>query len=97
MTVALGPRISSYDAQSWRDLAACATCDTDDFVPVGSTGPAKHQIDRAKVVCATCPVQARCLEFAITTNQEHGVWGGADEDERRDLRRQWRRRRRHTA
>jgi WhiB family redox-sensing transcriptional regulator len=35
-------------------------------------------------------VRSECLEFAITTNQEFGVWGGTSEDERRVLRRQWR-------
>ena len=32
-----------------------------------------------------------CLQFALTTNQEDGVWGGYSEDERRELRRRWRR------
>ncbi|MEJ7766147.1 MAG: WhiB family transcriptional regulator [Acidimicrobiales bacterium] len=31
-----------------------------------------------------------CLEFAITTNQEYGVWGGHSEEERRIVRRKWR-------
>lgn len=35
-----------------------------------------------------------CLEFAITTNQEYGVWGGTSEEERRVLRREWRAKRR---
>ena len=30
-------------------------------------------------------------KFALVTNQEYGVWGGHDEEERRDLRRRWRR------
>ena len=34
-------------------------------------------------------VQAPCLEFALTTNQDSGVWGGTSEEERRKLRRQW--------
>jgi WhiB family redox-sensing transcriptional regulator len=33
-------------------------------------------------------VQAECLEFAIITNQDSGVWGGTSEEERRVLRRQ---------
>jgi WhiB family redox-sensing transcriptional regulator len=41
-------------------------------------------------VCATCEVQNTCLEFAIATNQEYGVWGGTSEEERRVLRRAWR-------
>ena len=30
-----------------------------------------------------------CLEFALATNQEAGVWGGTTEDERRALRKAW--------
>lgn len=57
------------------------------FFPVGVTGPAERQIAMAKQVCCGCLVKERCLEFAVRTNQEHGVWGGASEEERRDIRR----------
>jgi WhiB family redox-sensing transcriptional regulator len=80
--------------EAWRVRAACATVDPDLFFPVGVTGPAVGQIAAAKAVCAGCDVRADCLEFAITTNQEYGVWGGTSEEERRALRRQWRARRR---
>jgi WhiB family redox-sensing transcriptional regulator len=48
------------------------------------------QIATAKEICSGCPVRTECLDFAITSNQEFGVWGGTSEDERRVLRRQWR-------
>lgn len=51
---------------------------------------AVEQIDQAKSFCRMCPSLQACLEFAIVTNQEYGVWGGTTEDERRVLRRQWR-------
>jgi WhiB family redox-sensing transcriptional regulator len=44
-------------------------------------------LSRARLVCADCAVKASCLEFAMTTNQDCGVWGGTSEEERRDLRR----------
>ena len=31
-------------------------------------------------------MSSQCLEFALATNQEAGVWGGTTEDERRRLR-----------
>jgi WhiB family redox-sensing transcriptional regulator len=74
----------------WRDRAACASVDPDLFFPVGVTGPAVDQIAAAKAVCGECPVRAECLDFAITTNQEYGIWGGTSEEERRVLRRAWR-------
>ncbi len=38
--------------------------------------------NRAKEICSTCPVQEECLQFALNTNQQYGIWGGCD---RRDL------------
>jgi hypothetical protein len=38
---------------------------------------------------AACPVRGECLDFALLTNQDSGVWGGTSEDERRKLRRAW--------
>ena len=40
-------------------------------------------------VCRECPAKEPCLEFALTTNQDSGIWGGTSEEERRKLRRQW--------
>lgn len=81
-----------FDSE-WRAHAACADVDSRLFFPVGVTGPAAGQIAAAKAVCAGCPVRAACLEFAVVTNQEYGVWGGTSEEERRSLRRAWRARR----
>lgn len=71
----------------WRDRAACLTVDPELFFPVGNTGPAVEQIDRAKAVCSHCPVTEHCLQYALDTNQDSGVWGGLSEDERRALKR----------
>jgi len=30
----------------------------------------------AKAICKTCPLQTECAEYAVTTRQEFGVWGG---------------------
>jgi WhiB family transcriptional regulator, redox-sensing transcriptional regulator len=70
----------------WRDQAACRDTDPELFFPVGTAGPALVQIGRAKQVCARCPVRVPCLEWALGTGQEAGVWGGTSEDERRAVR-----------
>jgi len=80
-----------YDGRSWRACAACADVPSDVFFPVGETGEALVQIARAKAVCARCPVRESCLDFALRTNQQYGIWGGTDEDQRRRIRRRWRR------
>ena len=78
----------------WRHDASCRSVDPDLFFPVGTTGMAVEQIESAKAVCDECPVSGPCLEFALSTNQDSGVWGGTSEEERRTLRRQWLRQRR---
>ncbi len=92
-------RLYEEGRADWRKDAACQGCDVELFFPVGVTGPAVAQIEAAKAVCGNCPVRAECLDFALATNQECGVWGGATEEERRRLRRSWlaQRRRRLTA
>ncbi len=79
---------------TWRDEAACRDMDPDLFFPIGTTGPALDQIEAAKGICRACPVRHFCLEYALSTNQEAGVWGGTSEDERRKLRKRWLARRR---
>jgi WhiB family transcriptional regulator, redox-sensing transcriptional regulator len=73
---------------SWRDRAICRDTDPDLFFPVGTTGQALVQIARAKEVCNECPVRVDCLEYALETNQDSGIWGGLAEEERRAIRRQ---------
>ena len=71
----------------WREQAECLKADPELFFPVGNTGPALDQIERAKAVCASCSVTEMCLQYAMDTNQDYGVWGGLNEDERRTLKR----------
>lgn len=71
----------------WRQRAACIDEDPELFFPVGTTGPALDQLERAKAVCRRCQVVDQCLEWALSTNQDAGVWGGMSEEERRSLRR----------
>jgi WhiB family redox-sensing transcriptional regulator len=67
----------------WRHRARCLTSDPELFFPVGTTGPAEAQTREAKAVCALCPVREECLEWALETHQDVGVWGGLSEEERR--------------
>jgi len=71
----------------WRDHALCRDTDPELFFPVGTTGTALTQIERARQVCAECAVRVDCLEFSLTTNQDSGIWGGLSEEERRAIRR----------
>ncbi|MBU6148317.1 MAG: WhiB family transcriptional regulator [Actinomycetales bacterium] len=71
----------------WRHAAACRDEDPELFFPLGNTGPAVTQIEAAKAVCRRCTVTESCLEWAMETGQDSGIWGGLDEDERRSLKR----------
>jgi WhiB family redox-sensing transcriptional regulator len=79
-----------WDNEGWRDQAACRCCDAELFFPAGSTGVVLDQIQAAKSVCQRCPVQRPCLEFALATKQDAGIWGGTDEEERHRMRSAWR-------
>lgn len=39
----------------------------------------------AKATCRFCPVKDDCLEWALTTHQEFGIWGGLDEWQRANI------------
>jgi WhiB family redox-sensing transcriptional regulator len=66
----------------WRDDAACLRSDPELFFPLGTSGPALHQIDEAKRICQTCQVRQRCLAWALDSGHVSGIWGGATEEER---------------
>tara|TARA_R110000772_G_scaffold168377_1_gene280160 strand:- start:469 stop:732 length:264 start_codon:yes stop_codon:yes gene_type:complete len=39
----------------------------------------------ARKLCAICPVQKECLEYAVIAEEAHGLWGGLSPKERRKL------------
>jgi len=39
---------------------------------------------KAKIICASCPVQMQCLDYALEHHVRCGVWGGLNERERFD-------------
>lgn len=40
---------------------------------------------QAKAICATCSVRQPCLDYAIRIREPHGIWGGLNELERKQL------------
>ena len=75
----------------WVHRARCRDEDPELFFPIGTTGSAAIQAEKAKTVCRQCEVRVECLEWAMATGQDAGVWGGMSEEERRSLRRARRR------
>lgn len=70
----------------WRQKAACRGVDPDIFYPMTD-----EEAEDAKAICRQCPVQGLCLEWAISTREKEGIWGGATERERRRIIRRRRR------
>ena len=48
-------------------------------------GPEKMKISKA--LCANCPVQLICLEYALEASEQEGIWGGLTRNERKALKR----------
>ncbi len=71
----------------WRHVASCRDEDPELFFPIGTSGPALLQIEQAKAVCRRCPATSECLQWALDSGQDAGVWGGMSEEERRALKR----------
>lgn len=57
--------------------------DVPSFVEIGRRSPC---VRLAVEVCATCPIQVDCLEYAIASPTEKGTWGGVGDRGRRDER-----------
>jgi len=82
-------RTHDWDLDDWRGDSACRNSDPDVFFPIGTSGMALEQIETAQRICTACDVADQCLEFALATNQESGIWGGTTEEDRRKLRKTW--------
>ena len=65
---------------SWEDEALCAQTDPEAHYPE----PGGTSRD-AKRTCLACEVRTECLEYAISTEQRFGVWGGVSQQELRRL------------
>jgi WhiB family redox-sensing transcriptional regulator len=76
---------------NWQSAGACLAADPDLFFPISTRGLAAKQIARAKMICAGCKVRAQCLEFAMSHDLTHGIWGGTTPEDRQRARRRKRR------
>lgn len=75
------PGVSLDDEMAWQRDAACRGSDPALFFTERGESTAE-----AKAICAGCPVRAECLEYALETDQRHGLWGGLSERGRRRIR-----------
>jgi WhiB family redox-sensing transcriptional regulator len=64
----------------WMQRGLCQEIPPATFFPSDGVG-----VEIARRICATCPVQEPCLEYALEQRIDHGVWGGCSERERRRI------------
>jgi WhiB family transcriptional regulator, redox-sensing transcriptional regulator len=72
----------------WQLKAACRGPQAIVFFP--PSNPERRDEKRfrernAKAICETCSVRDDCLSYALTIREQHGIWGGLSESERREL------------
>jgi WhiB family redox-sensing transcriptional regulator len=75
------PLIVWPDNPEWQKRAACrSTRNPEKWFPDRG-----GDVEPAKAVCRRCPVRNECRRFALANKFVWGVWGGLDENERREL------------
>jgi WhiB family redox-sensing transcriptional regulator len=75
-------------AEAWQERAACKGPQAVVFFPPTHSERKEEKSvreSRAKAICKTCVVRAECLEYAMAIREPHGIWGGLNEMERKQL------------
>lgn len=75
----------------WHGRGLCVGEDPEVFFPShGDPGT------KAREICTACAVREQCLDYAVEAD-EFGIWGGLDQQERRNLRKRRQRRQKAAA
>jgi WhiB family redox-sensing transcriptional regulator len=90
-------------SDEWYKEAACDGADPDAtlFFPPRDKELYKEIAAQAKEYCfgsetrLPCPVRLHCLWEAVSTDEQHGIWGGMSHRERNALVRKWQKQFRH--
>ena len=77
-----GPCMAIADV-TWRSKGACQGLDAEIFYPEN-----EDHAEFALSVCGQCAVRIACLDYALDTREQQGVWGGATARDRRKMLRQ---------
>ncbi|MCX5355736.1 WhiB family transcriptional regulator [Streptomyces mirabilis] len=72
------------DLWDWQRHAACRGMDSSIFYsPANERGRSRREREeRARRVCAECPVREQCAGMALAASEHYGVWGGLSEADR---------------
>ncbi len=74
--------------QAWQIKAACRGPQSIVFFPPPHFERKDEKLERegrAKMICGSCGVREDCLNYALHIREQHGIWGGSNESERKAL------------
>jgi len=74
--------------EAWQVRAACRGPQSTVFFPPTHAERKDEKLareTRAKAICSSCVVRVDCLEYAIRIREPHGIWGGLNEVERKQV------------
>jgi WhiB family redox-sensing transcriptional regulator len=74
--------------ETWQLKAACRGPHAAVFFPPPQFERKEEKLERerrAKEICLTCAVKKECLEYALSIREPHGIWGGLNEVERKQV------------
>jgi len=77
---------AAFEPDDWFHDAACRGTDPGIFYPAdGRRVDARNP--EAIAICSSCTVRTECLTWALDHSEEHGIWGGLNPTQRRNLKR----------
>lgn len=76
--------MTAAEYPAWYDEALCAQADPEAWYPESGRPTGRG----ARSICKACPSAAPCLEYALATDQQWGIWGGLSPRQRRALKRE---------
>ncbi len=79
---------ASHGEELWQSRAACRGPQAVVFFPPSQTERKEERLAReraAKAICRSCTVQQACLDYALRIREPHGIWGGLNEVERKQM------------
>jgi WhiB family redox-sensing transcriptional regulator len=79
----------SKEEPTWRDFALCRGMNPNIFFP-GSYNTVA--VNKAKAICAQCPVRLACEHYGVTHFERFGIWGGYTQRQLRTRRKLWKNR-----
>jgi len=79
---------TALQTEKWQLKAACRGPHAEVFFPPPTferKNEKEYREERAKEICRTCVVRQPCLDYAVSIKEQHGIWGGLSEAERRKM------------